>query len=849
MTSPFTPSPDDTSINLLRQIFGSAIDHIAGGGNVPAPGMTAVTAALQFFNSGVLFFGAFLLSWITVFGVAHTANDGAALGKKWNTFWTPIRTTVSMGLLIPTAAGISGVQVLVLTVVVWSCGFASQTWQGTVDHLIGVTAINSVESSLIDDKSWDSVAMGALRMQVCARGLHDALQSVTPNPIPDLRLDVRMTSTPLGEGRTEYQTTFGYVGILNDGTEASTCGTLTVKNTVATETGKRLQVDLVSGLNEALAQARMRRVYELFSGPVADVAGIVSDVAGNPEDRRKIDGDAVYKVISMSRELLMQDMKSALHWNFSSSGPAQRLTERGWVWAGSLYFELARLKTAIREASSLQTTYRAGNERVDTSMGSGAVGQAANAVLARYANTAATLRAHVDSLSASSGTASGVATMRLDSNLNTNDFGDGGMGVKARIESFFNSVGNWLLAGIVHQIADDESENRDNNKAKRRDDDPILKVKDIGDYLVGAAEAYAVGEIFAASVLRGARTTCQVGSQESVLGTNLAAGGAIICGAIAGVEAFVEKTSSEIGFAMKGIAGVGYFMGYFLPAMPFLVFAIGVVGWLVSVVEAVVAAPLWAVMHITPESRDSFIGGQQQGYLLLLSLFFRPALMIIGLVIALVALRPTMVWVNEAFLLMVRTTQAGSIFGVFSVLAWTLIYAFLVGAIFFLFFGLPQTLPDKALRWVSAGTGDIGESAGLQRVESGASGQAKAAFVGGMSATQGSSREAAAERRAGAAEAAQQARDGVQQRIASALEGMSANEQLEGQSGQSMITAGGPLATRESGVSQPRQASQSPEKSDGRSSSGSADIEGVSGQGITEASAQQTPESPARGEE
>ena len=53
------------------------------------------------------------------------------------------------------------------------------------------------------------------------------------------------------------------------------------------------------------------------------------------------------------------------------------------------------------------------------------------------------------------------------------------------------------------------------------------------------------------------------------------------------------------------------------------------------VVEAIIAAPLWAVMHLHP-SGDDMTGKGGNGYMLVLGLVVRPALIIFGLIAAIV---------------------------------------------------------------------------------------------------------------------------------------------------------------------------------------------------------------------
>jgi hypothetical protein len=141
------------------------------------------------------------------------------------------------------------------------------------------------------------------------------------------------------------------------------------------------------------------------------------------------------------------------------------------------------------------------------------------------------------------------------------------------------------------------------------------------------------------------------------------------------------------------------------------------------------ASVLWMAAHITPAREESFIGSQVQGYMLIASGFFRPALMIVGLVISSAVLAPIVQFINSGFILAVRTIQADSLTGIFSLAGYMLGYSFLIFSVFMLVFGLPQTIPDRILRWIGAGIGDMGEQSTVARLENSASTHARSAAV------------------------------------------------------------------------------------------------------------------------
>ena len=78
----------------------------------------------------------------------------------------------------------------------------------------------------------------------------------------------------------------------------------------------------------------------------------------------------------------------------------------------------------------------------------------------------------------------------------------------------------------------------------------------------------------------------------------------------------------------------GIILGFWLPIFPAILFIFMTVGWLISVVEALVSAPMICLGLTHPEEHD-FLGKSEQGLMLLISVFLRPALMVVGMVLAL----------------------------------------------------------------------------------------------------------------------------------------------------------------------------------------------------------------------
>lgn len=94
------------------------------------------------------------------------------------------------------------------------------------------------------------------------------------------------------------------------------------------------------------------------------------------------------------------------------------------------------------------------------------------------------------------------------------------------------------------------------------------------------------------------------------------------------------------------MTSIGFVTAYYVPLLPYMMFLFGAVAWLICVIEAMVAAPIVALGVTHPEGHESF-GKGEAAIMLLLNVFLRPAMMIIGYIAA-ISLSYVGVWVLNA---------------------------------------------------------------------------------------------------------------------------------------------------------------------------------------------------------
>jgi len=164
-------------------------------------------------------------------------------------------------------------------------------------------------------------------------------------------------------------------------------------------------------------------------------------------------------------------------------------------------------------------------------------------------------------------------------------------------------------------------------------------------------------------------------------------------------------------FGVIGIIFVsGVIYAYYIPMLPYLLFTFGGIAWMISVIESMIAAPIVALGITHPEGHQTF-GKADQAIMLLLNVFLRPSMMILGYIPAII-LSYIGIWLlNLGF----STAMSGAMNQYSS-------YAYNFGIIFMMliytgaYVGITQKsfeyginkLPDGILKWLGGGVQSFG---------------------------------------------------------------------------------------------------------------------------------------------
>jgi hypothetical protein len=127
------------------------------------------------------------------------------------------------------------------------------------------------------------------------------------------------------------------------------------------------------------------------------------------------------------------------------------------------------------------------------------------------------------------------------------------------------------------------------------------------------------------------------------------------------------------------------------------------------VIESVVAASVWCLLGLLPSRQDSIIGENKQGLMLLISVLFRPILMVFGLMASYVFMYEGLNLLNRMWSTILSTVIGGTMSEILIGVAALGMYVLLVGSIVMTACGLITGIGDAVMQWIGAGVSQLGK--------------------------------------------------------------------------------------------------------------------------------------------
>ncbi len=737
----FSPTEGDVSMVYLNAIFGQVGNLLHGTGSQI---MGQIFAVL---NSGVAVIGGVILLYTLVLTTLNTANEGQFLGQKLSSVWVPARTLAGSALLLPQTSGYSTIQVFVMWLVVQGVGLADNIWAQALTFLQKGGVIVNMSQKPVPNRSSDSLdnVSKLFRSQVCLQGLQNRLQAAReaalvdgsvsiPSPVPDLFSTIDVLNPAVNDPQSAVLTVPipNLKGVFAPGSPEvnaygafdGACGSITLTKTPGAASAVGSDNLFYRNSTGQLISLRVMAVHQLLSDFNAPAGQAVSWLALPPDVRIPKDmgqcpsGAKVCDNKNWNNGLpallpgtILQNgfadyqgiMQPAFRNHEKSQQWIDQAKKKGWILAGSYYLNLAQLNENLKLnldkmegvtfGDPLSPEKFCAHQSPFTNLGESSTG-VKNCNLLRGWIYEAPMSTYIQSA---------IHYLMIDAvcadpqhpfapqnpNCNPAKGAGGKTGVSGLAARLLDIVTGGLFT-VGHQM--EELRN-----AHLNGKNPLLILTNLGSTLIDVVtRIWLVGTLLLVviAIATGSVPSESISSAPMVM-----------------VMWFIPFLT----FLMTLAFSSGVFLLYYIPAIPFIIFSFAAVGWMIGVVESMVAAPIVALGMMHPEGHEAF-GRADNALMLLFNVFLRPGMMVIGLFAGFI-LSYVGVWLLGAGFFGVQHVihhyNTGSAF-LWYPLCMAMLYTYFAVQVVSQAFGLIHLLPDKVLRWLSGGAQESlgGEMAG-----------------------------------------------------------------------------------------------------------------------------------------
>lgn len=766
MINIFQLADNDQSIYYLGEIFGNVGMALSGTGS------PLLSVMFKVFNTALLALGALMVAYVTIVGVMATAHEGEFLGKKWHSLWVPIRTVAGIAALFPTGSGYCGIQIVFMWIIVQGIAAADVVWSTTVDYMTKSGVITAAPPPATDAAGQLPQAIKSIFAGLVCQSFITKINANDENKVahsslcssadPDNGNPPTQCSTSGGSGTP---VAYGFGRSLKPGEQgadpSAICGYVAWNASL----GNNKPVD--PNMRAALQQAIQSIVptLELIADNLVKQAindpncwssppcppGITSSgcyfkkylglsLSNNSQCIINNPTAAANSLFAYAGSNFVTNAAVALQGygaNYANSATALSATNtsgssstnignptpsgtnqtytraraNGWIFAGAFYYYIAnnnnssqgnladfiqllgngvnQYQAAAGVKSSKppvgMTPYDTNNPAVNQYtdlVGSNAVPATANIYTMAQSVADGINTAAMNAASAGGGIGAG-------SGAATEGGGGEGSGPASAMSSVaFDTMHHWMT-----MIAPANSTQN-----------PIVTIQSFGESLLIAAEVL-FWVFFAVVLLLGFAQT-----KVYALGFTLNWGEGI-------AGAVLLYLIPIVFFLLAYLITIGALFGIYVPLIPYMLFAFGVIGWFIACIEAMIAAPIVALGMMSPGGQHEILGRAEPATMILLNLFLRPTLMVFGMMSGMLLSYVVIQFINAAFYNVVASIIGGTSMGLIEVFLFIMAYAGLVVTALNKCFSLIYLIPDKTLRWIGAQAETYGEAEALEQVK------------------------------------------------------------------------------------------------------------------------------------
>lgn len=687
-----------------------------------------VRALAAQYSNAMLLVASIILIYHLFAMVAHTAHEGVTMGRSANQIWAPIRLVFALGLLVPVAGGWSSGQWLVAWIAARGSGLASNVWNN-----FGGNVLNQpVTMATTPDITGRGTISNLVRIGWC-------LKNRQFNVASDGQIIVNGPLTPSGNVTTADAMLAGFhyfeqpmtgvnglrAGSPNKwyvaGVGASqwwthnVCGSVMTQDYAPSATttdpdyaNLESQATAYSAAFDAIEEEAIQLGATFATAQLRSDGGtgLLTRTNPGPAYGPYNVGAALESLSNRFRNVYLGALNggagvgtSPLPCNYAYDGPTQYLSytacppnavpdPRGWMVAG-MYFMNIATKHTLAEKFSEATPI------VSTE------GDAAQAI-----NESGEGPMYNDGMD---------IEHRGETQNNPASAQDPcGLAAESSSEKPIETVANCIF--MHYGIMNDQKQMQTGRLFSGVNKLPFSDMVSFGQKLIGISTGFMTLGL-ALNVAPVATQLIQEANKK--IGTTFSSDKDGMLSKAA--QAAFKGNSKLIGWA-KSLADIGqqfaplliglgvltfvpgFLLFYLLPALPFINFGLGIITWLMSLLQAVIAIPIIAIAHLTPQGEGLPSQRAFGAYLMILQIFLRPIMMVIGLFVAVLLINTGLTFASLVFIDSTNTSMIGT--GIMDKLVYFALYTSVCYGIVHAATTAIDQFPIRATSWIGGGSVD-----------------------------------------------------------------------------------------------------------------------------------------------
>lgn len=657
-------------------------------------GKSPLASTMTILNSAVLLVGGILAAYTLIAGTMSTAHDGEMLGKKWSSMWLPVRTALGTAMILPAAGGFCAAQVVVLWFITQGVGLANSLWNQYASNPSDGAVITTSASY----QQLDSVAKNAFLNNVCMIKAQEmwnesyAKEASGVKPVFGMKEGVdQATGAYLFkygvEGRSEMSS--------NIRASSTACGVIRLDNPAGAEGAAE---------NNAGAAAASVPYGAQYNYMPKDLSSSVSSITETHAAQfRTMDNQMkalaqqyvadnninVQAGVDKAVSAYVTNIDKAVRDKFGNGKQwdtfKEDIKKDGWIMAGAWNMKLIRIQDALNGAAHKIPSV--GNQGLSyTKIMDVKLANIMDKVKQDMGRTTASSKYTTgldDNIRNKGDTYDPNAVFEKEDSTDEEKAGQISAGIQdVANKSMSVALSGFLSGNVINGLKSGDISifGSEGTTTSLQAVNPLLAMKSLGDTLTWTGWG----------IFNGA----------AILGGILGGGGTITGNWLSGaLQTIMVVMPIVVPLWMAGDT-----LSVILPMMPYIMWFGVTIGWMVLCLEAMIAAPLWVVVHLHPDG-DGVVGRGGAGYSLVLSLTLRPALMIIGLISAYTMLPILGGILNETFSGAFGMVAAGGYVGIIESLAVIGVYIGMMFMIVKKAFSLIHVVPDEILKWIGGSHG------------------------------------------------------------------------------------------------------------------------------------------------